>query len=188
MWTNSVLVVTLCVAGTLTGVCGAQADPDGEGTWASVTFPTGQNQSRHFPLPQRAAQPETAFRFLRSCPSRAQAEPPDALFKSCQYRSAHTLITNRPVQAANSNSLPGRRLPLADRETRGLRSGLAHPALGRAGGVSSRLWAHRPRLCQSGWAANQASTTRNKRLWRLHSEPGTETPCGHRRQSALRSL
>lgn len=93
MWTNSGWAVKLHVARTLTGLCGAPADPDGWGQPHGQAR-RGRVDDRDLPhvlLPRGAAQPETAFPGLCGCSSKSQEAPPNALFKFCQRLSPHTL-------------------------------------------------------------------------------------------------
>ena len=101
----------------------------------------------------RDTQPETAFQSLCSCPSRAQEEPPNTLFKSCQPLSPHTLSsqTDPLKQLIQTNSvwaLAARKASL---------SGRAHqPQAGWRGGWW--LWAHRPRPACRSWANDTITT------------------------------
>lgn len=123
-----------------------------EGMWTIVTFPTGQHLSGPLPLPQRAAQPETAFHFLCSCPSRAQKAPPDAFFKFCQHLSPHTLSsqTGPFKQLIQTNSAWA---PTASggQEDSNQASIQATPALGQAGGASSSALGAQATPLPVGW-------------------------------------
>lgn len=115
-----------CVAGMSTGACGARADPDGEGMWGVVASPLVRTRADASFCPEGL--PATAFRFLRSHPSGpGRARCPS---QTLPPRSPHTRHT-QPVPAADSNSLPGRRPPLADRRREA--SVQASPAQRRAG-------------------------------------------------------
>ena len=161
-------------------VCEAQADLRSEdGSMQQAQQGTVDHRDlRHQSAPTpgtsscpRDAQPETAFQPLCSCPSRAQEEPPSALFRSCQPPSPHTLLSQTDplkqlIQTNTAWALAARKASL---------SGCAQqPWASWKGGWWLR--AHRTRPACQPWANDTITTflttPRGARPWR--TLPATE--------------